>query len=157
MQPNTLNTHHDTGPPVPPELLEAVARALAAALIPPPRAPAPPETEDAAAEFLTAAQLAQRLGDLPGDGPTAGDRRGAAAHRGVPRRPQNDPPVSPAVRRRVRGERPGGADLATFAAAWRARVTAPASPVMARPPRHSSLAGPARFAALAGAGGVPRR
>ena len=46
MQPNTVNTHHDTGPPVPPELLEAVARALAAALIPPPRAPAPPETED---------------------------------------------------------------------------------------------------------------
>ena len=40
MQPNTVNTHHDTDPPVPPELLEAVARALAAALIPPPRAPA---------------------------------------------------------------------------------------------------------------------
>ena len=62
MQPNTRNTHHDTPPPVPAELLEAVARALAAALIPPPRAPAPSETEDAAADFLTAAQLAQRLG-----------------------------------------------------------------------------------------------
>jgi hypothetical protein len=61
MQPNTLNTHHDTDPHVPPELLEALARALAAALIPPPRAPAPPETE-AAADFLTAAQLARRLG-----------------------------------------------------------------------------------------------
>jgi len=40
MQPNTVNTHHDTDPPtlapVPAELLEAVARALAAALIPPP-------------------------------------------------------------------------------------------------------------------------
>jgi hypothetical protein len=35
MQPNTLNTHHDTDPHVPPELLEALARALAAALIPP--------------------------------------------------------------------------------------------------------------------------
>jgi excisionase family DNA binding protein len=62
MQPNTVNAHHDTRPPVPPELLKAVARALAAALIPPPRAPAPPKTEDAAADFLTAAQLAQRLG-----------------------------------------------------------------------------------------------
>jgi hypothetical protein len=53
MQPNTLTTHHDTDPHVPPELLEALARALAAALIPPPRAPAPPQME-AAADFLTA-------------------------------------------------------------------------------------------------------
>ncbi len=36
MQPNTVNNHHDTDQPVPPELLEAVARALAAALIPAP-------------------------------------------------------------------------------------------------------------------------
>jgi excisionase family DNA binding protein len=42
-------------------LLQALARALAAALIPPLRLPAPIETEDAA-DFLTAAQLAQRLG-----------------------------------------------------------------------------------------------
>ena len=76
MQPNTVNAHHDTRPPVPPELLEAVARALAAALIPPPRAPAPPETEDTAADF-------------------------AASGLEV-------------------------ADLAAFAAVWRARVTAPA-------------------------------
>ncbi len=65
MQPNTLNAHHDRGSPVPapipPELLEAVSRALAAALIPPPRAPAPPETEHAP-DFLTTAQLAARLG-----------------------------------------------------------------------------------------------
>ena len=61
MQPNTVNTHHDTDPHVPPELLEAMARALAAALIPPPRRPPPPETEEAA-DFLTAAQLARRLG-----------------------------------------------------------------------------------------------
>jgi hypothetical protein len=44
-----------------PELLEAVARALAAALIPAPRRPPPSETEEAA-DFLTAAQLARRLG-----------------------------------------------------------------------------------------------
>src|SRR5215468_3504682 len=63
MQPNTANNHHDTTPPVPPELLEAVARALAAALIPPPRRPPPPETEtEEPADFLTAAQLARRLG-----------------------------------------------------------------------------------------------
>jgi excisionase family DNA binding protein len=63
MQPNTVNNHHDTTPPVPPELLEAVARALAAALIPPPRRPPPPEPEtEEKADFLTAAQLARRLG-----------------------------------------------------------------------------------------------
>ena len=45
MQPNTVNNPYDTDPPVPPELLQAVARALAAALIPPPRRPPPPETE----------------------------------------------------------------------------------------------------------------
>jgi hypothetical protein len=63
MQPNTVNTYHDTTPPVPPELLEAAARALAAALIPPPRRPPPSETEtEEPADFLTAAQLARRLG-----------------------------------------------------------------------------------------------
>jgi hypothetical protein len=61
MQPNTLNTHHNTDPPVPPELLETVARALAAVLIPPPRAPDPTDAEEPA-DFLTAAQLARRLG-----------------------------------------------------------------------------------------------
>ena len=61
MQPNTVNNPYDITPQVPPELLEAVARALAAALIPPPRRPPPPETEEGA-DFLTAAQLARRLG-----------------------------------------------------------------------------------------------
>src|SRR6266702_6204911 len=64
MQPNTVNTHQDAEPlaraPVPPELLETVARALAAALIPPPRRPPPPEREHPA-DFLTAAQLTRRL------------------------------------------------------------------------------------------------
>jgi excisionase family DNA binding protein len=61
MQPNTLNTHHNIDPQVPPELLETVARALAAAFIPPPRTPEPPSAEGLA-DFLTTAQLARRLG-----------------------------------------------------------------------------------------------
>ena len=39
-----------------------MARALAATLIPPPRRPPPPETEEEPVDFLTAAQLARRLG-----------------------------------------------------------------------------------------------
>ena len=124
MQPNTLNTHHDTDPHVPPELLEALARALAAALIPPPRAPAPPETE-AAADFLTAAQLARRLGvsretvrrlaiagALPHTVVCQGARK---TTRRYPRRFAEDFAASGLE----------VADLAAFAAAWRARVTAP--------------------------------
>src|ERR1035441_7787472 len=65
MQPNTVNTHHQTNPPArapdPAELLETVARALATALIPLPRQPEPPAAEQPA-DFLTAAQLARRLG-----------------------------------------------------------------------------------------------
>ena len=125
MQPNTLNTHHDTDPHVPPELLEALARALAAALIPPPRAPAPPETE-AAADFLTAAQLARRLGvsretvrrlaiagALPHTVVCQGARK---TTRRYPRRFAEDFAASGLE----------VTDLAAFAAAWRARVTAPA-------------------------------
>ncbi len=126
MQPNTRNTHHDTRPPVPAELLEAVARALAAALIPPPRAPAPPETEDAAADFLTAAQLAQRLGvsretvrrlAIAGTLPHTVMCRGARkTTRRYPRRFAEEFAASGLE----------VADLAAFSAAWRARVTAPA-------------------------------
>jgi excisionase family DNA binding protein len=125
MQPNTRNTHHDTRPPVPAELLEAVARALAAALIPPPRAPAPPETEHAAADFLTAAQLAQRLGisretvrrlaiagALPHTVVCQGARK---TTRRYPRQFADEFAASGLE----------AADLAAFAAAWRARVTAP--------------------------------
>jgi excisionase family DNA binding protein len=64
MQTNTTPTPHPTDPPgrppVPAELLETVARALAAALIPHPRQPEPPAAEEP--DFLTAAQLAARLG-----------------------------------------------------------------------------------------------
>ena len=64
MQASTANTQHDRGSPVPqvpPELLETVARALVAAFVPPPRQPALPGTEQVP-DFLTAAQLAARLG-----------------------------------------------------------------------------------------------
>ena len=109
MQPNTAHTRHQTNPPDrppdPAELLETVTRALAAALIPLPRQAGPPSTERAA-DFLTAAQLARRLG-IPGDSTAARDHRDAAAHRSVPRHPQDNPPVPPAVRRRLRGQRPG--------------------------------------------------
>ena len=55
MQTSTANTQHDRGSPIPqipPELLETVARALAAAVVPPPRQPVTSGTEQAA-DFLT--------------------------------------------------------------------------------------------------------
>jgi excisionase family DNA binding protein len=127
MQPNTVNTHHDTTPPVPPELLEAVARALAAALIPPPRRPPPSETEtEEEPDFLTAAQLARRLGVsretvrrlavagvLPHTVVCHGARK---TTRRYPRRFAEEFAASGLE----------VADLAGFAAAWRARVAAPA-------------------------------
>jgi excisionase family DNA binding protein len=127
MQPNTANNPYDTDPPVPPELLEAVARALAAALIPPPRRPPPPETEtEEPADFLTAAQLARRLGvsretvrrlaiagTLPHTVVCHGIRK---TTRRYPRRFADDFAASGLE----------VADLAGFAAAWRARVAAPA-------------------------------
>ena len=125
MQPNTLNTHHDTDPYVPPELLEAVARALAAALIPPPRAPAPPETE-AAADFLTGAQLARRLG-ISRETVRRLAIAGALPHTVVCQGARKTTRRYP--RRFAEEFAASGlevADLAAFAAAWRARVTAPA-------------------------------
>ncbi|HEV3257313.1 MAG TPA: helix-turn-helix domain-containing protein [Gemmataceae bacterium] len=129
MQPNTVITHHDTDlpdpAPVPAELLDAVARALAAALIPPPRRPPPPETEEGA-DFLTATQLAQRLGvsretvrrlaiagALPHTVVCHGARK---TTRRYPRRFAEEFAASGLE----------VADLAAFAAAWRARVTASA-------------------------------
>jgi excisionase family DNA binding protein len=125
MQPNTVNAHHDTDPPVPAELLKAVARALAAALIPPPRAPAPPETEDTA-EFLTAAQLARRLG-VSRETVRRLAIAGALPHTVVCRGTRKTTRRYP---RRFADEFAASglevADLAAFAAAWRARVSAPA-------------------------------
>jgi excisionase family DNA binding protein len=129
MQPNTAHTRQPTDPPtrppVPAELLETVARALAAALIPLPRQPEPPSTE-AAADFLTAAQLAARLGisretvrrlaitgTLPHTVMCRGTRK---TTRRFPRRFADDFAASGL----------DVADLAAFAAQWRARVTAPA-------------------------------
>ena len=128
MQPNTVKTRHDTDPlargAVPAELLETVARAVAAALIPPQWAAAPPGTE-AAADFLTAAQLAQRLGisretvrrlAIAGALPHTVVCRGARkTTRRFPRRFADDFAASGLE----------VADLAGFAAWWRARVTAP--------------------------------
>ena len=126
MQPSTANTQHDRGSPapaVPPELLETVARALAAALVPPPRQPAPPGAD--APDFLTAAQLARRLGvsretvrrlaiagALPHTVVCRGNRK---TTRRFPRRFADDFAASGL----------DVADLAGFAAQWRARVTAP--------------------------------
>ena len=125
MQPNTVNNHHDTDPPVPPELLEALARALAAALIPPPRRPPPPEREDAA-DFLTAAQLARRLG-VSRETVRRLAIAGVLPHTVVCHGPRKTTRRYP--RRFAEEFAASGlevADLAGFAAAWRARVTAPA-------------------------------
>jgi excisionase family DNA binding protein len=128
MQPNTVNAHDDRGSPVPAlipsELLETVARAVAAALIPQPRHP-PPGEEDAP-DFLTAAQLARRLGvsretvrrlavngTLPHTVVCRGSRK---TTRRYPRRFADDFAASGL----------DIADLAAFAAWWRARVAAPA-------------------------------
>jgi excisionase family DNA binding protein len=127
MQPNTAPIPHPTHPPdrppVPAELLETVARALAAALIPRPRLPEPPAAKEP--DFLTAAQLAIRLGvsretvrrlAIAGALPHTVVCRGARkTTRRFPRRFADDFAAS-------------GLDtdsLAGFAAAWRARVTAP--------------------------------
>ena len=127
MQPNTVNTHHDTTPPVPPELLEAVARALAAALIPAPRRPPPSETEtEEEADFLTAAQLARRLG-VSRETVRRLAIAGALPHTIVCQGTRKTTRRYP--RRFVEEFAASGlevADLAAFAAAWRARVAAPA-------------------------------
>ena len=145
MQPNTVNNHHNTEPARP-------ARAAGGTGPGPgrgahPAAPAAPAAGNGAGRGLPDRRAARpAAGRLPGDGPAAGDRRGAAAHRGVPRRPENDPPLPAAVRRGVRGQRPGGSRPGRLrrrlaGAGHRART------VTARQPRHRTLAAPARFAA----------
>ena len=109
MQPSTANTQHDRGSPVPavpPDLLETVARALAVALIPPPRQPEPPAIGQAP-DFLTAAQLAQRLG-VSRETVRRLAIAGALPHTVVCRGTRKTTRRYPqAVRRRVRGQRPG--------------------------------------------------
>jgi len=103
-----------------PELVEAVARAVAAALAPPPPPPAPGEE---AADFLTTGQVARRLGVsretvrrlaaagvLPHTVVCRGRRK---TTRRFPRRFADDFAASGL----------DVADLAGFAARWRARVT----------------------------------
>jgi excisionase family DNA binding protein len=128
MHASTANTQHDRGSPVPaqvtPELLETVARALVAALVPPPRQPEPPSTEQAP-DFLTAAQFAARLGvsretvrrlAIAGALPHTVVCRGARkTTRRFPRRFAEEFAASGLE----------AADLAAFAALWRARVAAP--------------------------------
>jgi excisionase family DNA binding protein len=129
MQPNTAPTHHQTSPPDrppdPAELLETVARAVAAALIPLPRQPEPPDAEQAA-DFLTAAQLAWRLG-ISRETVRRLAIAGALPHTVVCRGTRKTTRRFP---RRFADEFAASgldtADLAAFAAPWRARVTAPA-------------------------------
>jgi hypothetical protein len=127
MQASTANTQHDRGSPVPQipsGLLETVARALAAAFVPPPRQPEPSGTGPTP-DFLTAAQLGARLGvsretirrlaiagALPHTVVCRGTRK---TTRRYPRRFADDFAASGL----------DVADLATFAAQWRARLTAP--------------------------------
>ena len=109
---------------VPPELLQTLARP-SPALIPPPRPPAPIETQDAA-DFLTAAQLAQRLG-VSRETVRRLAIAGALPHTVVCRGTRKTTRRYP--RRFAEEFAASGlevADLAVFAAAWRARVTAPA-------------------------------
>ena len=128
MQPNTVNTHHQTKPPDrppdPAELLETVARALAAALVPLPRQPEPPSAAQTA-DFLTAAQLARRLG-VSRETVRRLAITGALPHTVVCRGTRKTTRRFP---RRFADEFAASgldvADLAAFAAQWRARVTAP--------------------------------
>ena len=95
------------------------------ALIPSPRLPSPIETENAA-DFLTAAQLAQRLGV------SRETVRRLAIARALPHTVvcRGTRKITRRYPRRFADEFAASgldtADLAAFAAAWRARVTAPA-------------------------------
>jgi excisionase family DNA binding protein len=127
MQTNTTPIPHPTDrlarDPVPAELLDTVTRAVAAALIPRPR-PEPPVAREP--DFLTAAQFAARLsvsretvrrlaiaGTLPHTVVCRGTRK---TTRRFPRRFADEFAASGL----------DVADLAAFADAWRARVTASA-------------------------------
>jgi excisionase family DNA binding protein len=116
---------HASVPPaavtVTPELLEAVARALAAVLVPPQPQPAAPSPEEAA-DFLTARQFARRLGishetvrrlAIAGELPCTVVRRGSRkTTRRYPRRFADEFAASGL----------DVADLAEFTTRWRARL-----------------------------------
>lgn len=91
------------GAVLPPELLEALARGVAAAFAPPQPAPS---VSGEAVDFLTAGQFAGRLGVS-----RETVRRLAIADvlpcTVVCRGSRNDPPLPAAVRRRFRRQRPG--------------------------------------------------
>ena len=158
MQLNTTPTPHPTDPPdrppIPAELLETVARALAAALVPRPRQPEPAAAQEP--DFLTAAQLAARLG-------VSGRRCGGSRSPGRCRTPW----CAAAPVRRPAGSR-GGSLTSSRPAAW-TRTAWPPSPTpggRGSPLPHGDgcrAASPhprcpgAFCRALAGAGCVPRR
>jgi excisionase family DNA binding protein len=128
MQTNTIPIPHPTDrpahDPVPAELLEIVARALAAAFIPHPRQPEPSAVKEP--DFLTAAQLAARLGvsrETVRRLAIAGVLPHTVVCRGTRKTTRRFP-------RRFADEFAARGldvdDLAAFADAWRARVIAPA-------------------------------
>ena len=126
MQPNTLNTHHDTAPAGPARAAGGSGPGPGRGAHPATAGPRAARNGGAAADFLTAAQLARRLGvsretvrrlaiagALPHTVVCQGARK---TTRRYPRRFADDFAASGLE----------VADLAAFAAAWRARVTAPA-------------------------------
>ena len=93
------------GTAVPPELLEALARAVVAALTPP--NPPAPAREEETADFLTAGQFARRLG-MSRETVRRLAIADALPHTVVCRGSQeDDAPVPAPVRRRFRRQRPG--------------------------------------------------
>jgi hypothetical protein len=122
MRDQRMSVPSGDGATVTPELLEAVARAVAAVLVPQPRPLAVPGPEEAA-DFLTAKQFAQRLGishetvrrlAIAGVVPCTVVCRGARkTTRRFPRRFADDFAASGL----------DVADLAEFATMWRARVS----------------------------------
>ena len=106
------------GAGLPPELLEALARGVAAAFAP----PQPPARGGGGAGFPDRRAVRGPAGGLPGDGPSAGDRRRAAVHGGVPgeRKTTRRYPRRFADDFAASGQ--DVTDLAEFAARWRARM-----------------------------------
>jgi len=122
MRDQRMSVPSGDGATVTPELLEAVARAVAAVLVPQPRPLAVPGPEEGA-DFLTAKQFAQRLGishetvrrlAIAGVVPYTVVCRGARkTTRRFPRRFADEFAASGLDM----------ADLAEFAAVWRTRVS----------------------------------